>query len=69
MTNTQKEMLKQIPSVAVDKLTTVAAYRQVFSVASMGVALDIEFLQELGEAYQKKGINNFYEQFEEYLIE
>lgn len=69
MTNTQKEMLKQIPSVAVDKLTTVAAYRQVFSVASMGVALDIEFLQELGEAYKKKGINNFYEQFEEYLIE
>lgn len=69
MTNTQKEMLKQIPSVAVDKLTTVAAYKQVFGVSFDGQAFDYEFLEQIDEAYKQKGINNFKEEFNNYVAE
>ena len=69
MTNTQKEMLKQIPSVAVDKLTTIAAYKQVFGVSFDGQAFDYEFLEQIDEAYKQKGINNFKEEFNNYVAE
>lgn len=69
MTNTQKEMLKQIPSVAADKLTTIAAYKQVFGVSFDGQAFNYEFLEQIDEAYKQKGINNFKEEFNNYVAE
>ena len=66
MTNKDK-LLQQIIEVDNETLLNVGAFKQIHGAAFNGQELDFDFLDKVSNAYKQKGIEDFDQQFNQYL--